>query len=75
MLGGDADVVEVDLGAFDEVARAVGEEADPCAALFQHGAGPLVDGDVESGVAQDERRRQASQRSADDRDPAGRHHL
>ena len=36
-LGGDADGVEVDLGALDEVARAVGEETDPRAALFQHG--------------------------------------
>ena len=74
-LGGDADVVEVDVGALDEIAGAVREETDPRAALFQHGAGTFVDGDVEPGVAQDERRREPSQRPTDDRDPAGRHHL
>ena len=74
-LGGDADGVEVDVGALDEIAGAVREETDPRAALFQHGAGAFVDGDVESGIAQDQRRRQPAQRPPDDRDPAGRHHL
>ena len=74
-LGGDADVVEVDGGPLDEIAGAVGEETDPRAALFQHGAGAFVDGDVESGVAQDQRSRQPAERPPDDCDPAGRHHL
>jgi len=73
-LGGDADGVEVDGGPLDEIAGAVREETDPRAALFQHGARAFVDGDVESGIAQDERSRQPAQRPPDDCDPAGRQH-